>query len=263
MPRLHSKTRMNRNGTNLFWRSAVQCLLASIAMAALTFVCFEFHVNLTIACLLYLTVVVVLSVMDAFVASVFVSIIAVLCLDYYFLPPLFSLELNDPLDIVALVAFLGTALLIARVMALRRRAEEALQKLADELELKVQQRTAELAKANDELRDEITERQRAEEALQKSQGELAHVTRVMTLGELTASIAHEVNQPLAAVVTNGQAGLRWLELETPRLDEVRAAVERIVRDGNRASEVIQRIRALAKKNPTLMVSLDINDVIRA
>ncbi len=92
--------------------------------------------------------------------------------------------------------------------------------------------------------------------------ELAQVSRVMTLGELTASIAHEVNQPLAAVVTNAQAGLRWLALETPRLDEARAAVERIVRDGNRASEVIQRIRALAKKNPTLMVSLDINEVIR-
>src|SRR5271156_596720 len=135
MPRLHSKTRMNRNGTNLFWRSAVQCLLASIAMAVLTFVCFRLHVNLTIACLLYLTVVVLLSVMDAFVASVFVSIVAVLCLDYYFLPPLFSLELNDPLDSVALVAFLGTALLIARVMALRRRAEEALQKLAGELRI--------------------------------------------------------------------------------------------------------------------------------
>ena len=70
----------------------------------------------------------------------------------------------------------------------------------------------------------------------------------MTLGELTASISHEVNQPLAAVVTNGQVCLRLLALETPRPDEVRAAVERIVRDANRASEVIQRIRALAKRS---------------
>jgi C4-dicarboxylate-specific signal transduction histidine kinase len=253
---------MNRNGTNRFWRSAAQCLLGSIAVALLTFVCFRLGVRAGIAALLYLAVVVLLSGTDAFIPSVIVSVIAVLCLDYFFIPPIFSLELNNPLDLVALVAFLGTASLITYQMSQRKQAEEALQKLADELELKVQERTAELAKANDELRGEIAERQRAEEALQKAQVELAHVTRVMTLGELTSSIAHEVNQPLAAVVTNGQAALRWLALETSRLDEVRAAVERVVRDGNRASEVIQRIRALAKKNPTLMVSLDINDVIR-
>ena len=191
-----------------FWRSAAQCLLGSIAVALLTFVCFRLGVNLTIACLLYLTVVVLLSVMDAVVASVLVSIIAVLCLDYFFAPPRFSLQLNDPLDIVALVAFLGTALLISRLMSQRKRAEEALQKLLGELESKVQQRTAELASANDELRSEINERQRAEEALQKAQAELAHVSRLMTLGELTASISHEVNQPIAAVVTNGQVCLR-------------------------------------------------------
>jgi C4-dicarboxylate-specific signal transduction histidine kinase len=170
--------------------------------------------------------------------------------------------LADPLDIVALVVFLGTALLIGRLMAQRKRAEEALQKLLGELESKVQERTAELAKANDELRTEIHERQRAEEALQKAQTELAHVSRLMTLGELTASISHEVNQPIAAIVTNGQVCLRLLALEMPRPDDLRTAVERIVRDANRASEVIQRIRALAKRSEPQMVSLDINDVIR-
>jgi C4-dicarboxylate-specific signal transduction histidine kinase len=244
------------------WRSAAQCLLGGIVLAVLTFVGFWLQIGLTIASLLYLSVVVLLAFMDAFVASVFISIIAVLCLDYYFAPPLFSLELNHPLDIVALVVFLGTALLIARVMSLRRRAEEALQELLGELELKVQQRTAELARANDDLRGEITERQRAEEALQKAQAELAHVARVMTLGELTASISHEVNQPIAAVVTNGQVCLRLLALETPRPDDVRTTVERIVRDARRASDVIQRIRALAKRTEPQMVSLDINDVIR-
>jgi NO-binding membrane sensor protein with MHYT domain len=108
----------------------------------------------------------------------------------------------------------------------------------------------------------LFERKRAEEALQKAQAELAHVSRVLTLGELTASIAHEVNQPLTAVVTNGQICLRLLALETPRPDDMRAAVERIVRDANRASEVIQRIRALAKRSEPQMVSLDINEVIR-
>jgi NO-binding membrane sensor protein with MHYT domain len=108
----------------------------------------------------------------------------------------------------------------------------------------------------------LLERKRAEEALRQAQANLAHVSRVMTLGELTASISHEVNQPLAAIVTNGQVCLRLLALETPRPDEMRAALERIVRDANRASEVIQRIRALAKRTEPQMISLDINDVIR-
>ena len=77
--------------------------------------------------------------------------------------------------------------------------------------------------------------------------ELAHVTRVATLGEMTASIAHEVNQPLTAVIANANASLRWLAAATPNLDEARNAVSRIVRDGNRAGEVIARIRALVQK----------------
>jgi NO-binding membrane sensor protein with MHYT domain len=108
----------------------------------------------------------------------------------------------------------------------------------------------------------LFERMRAEEALRKAQTELAHVARVMTLGELTASISHEVNQPISALVTSGQVCLRLLALETPRPDDMRAAVERIVKDANRASEVIQRIRALAKRTDPQMLSLDINDVIR-
>jgi C4-dicarboxylate-specific signal transduction histidine kinase len=109
---------------------------------------------------------------------------------------------------------------------------------------------------------DITERKRAEEALHQAQAALAHVTRVATLGELSASIAHEVNQPLAGVVTNGQACLRWLAREVPDLQEARAAVERIIRDGHRASEVIRRIRAFATKTDPHEVPLDLNDVIR-
>ena len=87
----------------------------------------------------------------------------------------------------------------------------------------------------------------AEEALKKTEAELARVARVTTMGELTASIAHEINQPLAALVTNANACLRWLAAETPNLDEARATAQRIVRDGKRASEVIARIRALLGK----------------
>jgi PAS domain S-box-containing protein len=108
---------------------------------------------------------------------------------------------------------------------------------------------------------DATERRGAEEALREAQAELAHVTRVMTMGELTASIAHEIKQPLAAVVTNGGACLRWLAGELPNLDEARDAARRVIRDGNRANEVINRIRALMRKTDTAPARLDINEVI--
>jgi PAS domain S-box-containing protein len=106
------------------------------------------------------------------------------------------------------------------------------------------------------------EREQAEEALHKAQAELAHVTRVTTLGELTASIAHEVNQPLSAIVTNGGACLRWLAAESPNLDEAREAARRIIRDAQRAGHVITRIRAMLQKTDTQKARLDINDAIR-
>jgi two-component system, LuxR family, sensor kinase FixL len=112
-----------------------------------------------------------------------------------------------------------------------------------------------------ETNNDVTERKLAEEALHKAQSEVAHVTRVATLGEMTASIAHEVNQPLAAVVTNANACLRWLARETPNLAEARDAVSRIIKEGNRASDVIGRIRALVKKAPPLKHSVDINEII--
>jgi len=102
----------------------------------------------------------------------------------------------------------------------------------------------------------------ASEALREAQMELAHVTRVTMLGELTASIAHEVNQPLAGVVANAEACLRWLGRETPDLDAVRRSVEWVIDDGNRASEVIRRVRALANKTQIEKVPLDVNDVVK-
>jgi signal transduction histidine kinase len=113
----------------------------------------------------------------------------------------------------------------------------------------------------DALREQFTERRRAEEELREAQAELAHVTRVMTMGELTASIAHEINQPLAAVVTNGSACLRWLAGDPPNLDEAREAAQRVIRDGNRANEVISRIRAFMRKTDTEKTRMDINEVV--
>jgi PAS domain S-box-containing protein len=116
---------------------------------------------------------------------------------------------------------------------------------------------------------DMTDRKRAEERLRASeqrfldaQMELAHVTRITTLGELTASIAHEVNQPLAAIVANAEAGLRWLRRGTPDVDAACRSVEWIIDDGNRASEVIRRVRSLAKKTDLEKVPLDLNDVVR-
>ena len=113
-----------------------------------------------------------------------------------------------------------------------------------------------------ETDNDITERRQAEEALNKAQAELAHITRMMTMGELAASIAHEVNQPLTAVITNANACARWLAGQSPNLGEAREAISRIVRDGNRASEVLKRIRAMLKKTAPQKSHLDINEAIR-
>ena len=105
---------------------------------------------------------------------------------------------------------------------------------------------------------DVTERRRAEEERQA----LAHANRITTMGQLTASIAHEVNQPIAAVVTNAQAALRWLNMQPPNAEEVRQALDRIVSNGRRAGGVIGRIRALVAKAPPLNDRLDVNEVTR-
>jgi FixJ family two-component response regulator len=181
---------MKPNWTLWILRSVGQCLLGSIAVALLTFVGFRLHIGLTIAALFFLIIVVLLSITGGFVPSIFTSVIAVLCLDYFFATPLFSLELYHPLDVVTLVTFLTIASVISLLMLQRQRFGAAL-------------RESEQRHRADQ----------AEQALHESQLELARVTRVMTLGEMTASIAHEINQPLAGVVTNGQAALRlWRNL---------------------------------------------------
>lgn len=109
---------------------------------------------------------------------------------------------------------------------------------------------------------DIEDRKQAEEALHKSQAELAHITRVLTMGELTASIAHEINQPLAAIVNNANACLRWLAGDVPNIYEAREAAGRIVRDGTRAGEVITRIRAFLRKTEEAKTLLDINQSIQ-
>jgi C4-dicarboxylate-specific signal transduction histidine kinase len=108
---------------------------------------------------------------------------------------------------------------------------------------------------------DITERRHAEEALRNAQAELARVARLTTMGELVASISHEVNQPLTAVATNADTCMRWLNREDPDLGEARDAASRVVRDAHRAADVIRSLRALAKKSGPQLTRLDIHDVI--
>ncbi len=109
---------------------------------------------------------------------------------------------------------------------------------------------------------DATEKKRAEEMLQRVQADFAHAARVSMLGELTASIAHEVNQPLAAIAANGEAGLRWLARPEPDVAEVREITKRIVADARRAADVISRIRAMAARRAPEHVPLSLDDVIR-
>jgi PAS domain S-box-containing protein len=109
---------------------------------------------------------------------------------------------------------------------------------------------------------DITNRKQAEEALRQAQADLAHIHRVTTMGELTASLAHEVKQPIAAASTNANACLRWLAGDTPNIEEARAAAARIVKDGERAGEIISRIRLLFKKDTPQRELVDVNEVIR-
>jgi len=337
---------MNHKQTGRFWCSATQCLLGGIAVALVTFVCFRLNVSITTAALLYLIVVVLASLTGSFVLSAVVSIIAILCLDYFFTEPLFIIDvtLRNPLDLVALITFLGTALVITSLMAKGRKSFEVLREQASLLNLThdtvfvrdtsdvitywnrgaeerygwkreeavgkishqlmqtifpapLEEINAELLRtgrwdgelvhtARDgtqvivasrwslqrdkqglpaailETNNNITEQKRAEEALRQAQAELAHVTRVTTLGELAASIAHEVNQPLSGIITNSNACIRWLAGDSPNLDEAREAIRRILRDGNRASDVISRIRALVSKTDTEKSRLDVNAAIQ-
>jgi C4-dicarboxylate-specific signal transduction histidine kinase len=142
-----------------------------------------------------------------------------------------------------------------------KQAKAEIQRLNNDLERRVLQRTNELATANAKLRRQMRDLQRAEEALRASQAELAHVTRVTAMGELVASVAHEVTQPLTGIVTNGNACLHWLAGTPPKIEKAREAVERIIRDSDRASEVIHDIRSLVKKAPARQEPIDLNDLI--
>lgn len=165
---------------------------------------------------------------------------------YYFTPPLHSFAM-EPRHLPVFLTFVACEVGVNQLISWRRRTEGALRQARDELEARVAERTAELKNANDALVQQIAEQKRTEETLQATRSELARVARITTIGELTASIAHEVNQPLAAVVANADACVAWLSREHPDIVEARAAADRATQGATRASDVIARIRSLISK----------------
>jgi C4-dicarboxylate-specific signal transduction histidine kinase len=188
-------------------------------------------------------------------------ILATLVLDFFFVSPVRGFTIRAA-DLPYMAQFVLPALLSGWFTKKRKEAETALKEARDHLDAKVQERTAQLRRTNEQLQSEIAERKRAEEAVHKTQADLAHLTRVMTMSELATSIAHEVNQPLAAIVTNGAAGMRWLGAEPPNVERARDSMTRMISEGNRASEVIKRIRTLSKKASPHKSALEINEVIQ-
>src|SRR5882724_10184466 len=177
---------------------------------------------------------------------------------YYFsLPPIHSLGAK-PDEIPRLLVFMVSALFVGSLSVAQRSATESLRRARDDLRKTVQ----ELRSTNQALQAESLERKHAEEARRQAQAELARVSRVTTMGELAASLAHEVNQPIAAAVTNANTCLRWLARDHPDVEEARAAAMRIVKDGTRAAEIVKRIRLLFKKGTPDWELVDINEVIR-
>jgi C4-dicarboxylate-specific signal transduction histidine kinase len=176
---------------------------------------------------------------------------------YYFLPPTYSI-IAKPGEIPRFAVFVVAAAAVGALSAAQRSATESLRRARDYLAETVK----ELQRTNEALQAESRERESAEEALRQARGDLAHVNRVTAMGELTASLAHEVNQPIAAAVTNANTCLRWLTRDHPDVDEARAAAMRIVNDGRRAAEIISRIRLLFKKGTPERQLVDANEVIR-
>ena len=193
--------------------------------------------------------------------GLFAAMLSVAALDYYFIPPLYALGLGAE-EVPDMIAFAATAFFISWLNGGQKRAKESLRQARDELDARVQERTAELKTANEQLQREIAEREAAQEGLALAQAQIARIARIITMGELAASLAHELNQPLGSIVMSGDACLRWLSAKPPNLDEVREAVEAIIRDGTRASAVLVRTRGLLRRGERLRERLDINDVIR-
>jgi C4-dicarboxylate-specific signal transduction histidine kinase len=187
-------------------------------------------------------------------------VLSVLAVDFFFSPPLYVLDLSAK-DIPWFIAFALCAMAVNAVSLQRRRMEAMLRQAHDKLEQRVQERTLDLQQSNDKLTAMTIERAVAEAALRETQHELARVARIMTVSELTASIAHEVSQPLAAVMANSEAALNWLKRSPPDLSQTAESIAAVTTAGQRASDVISRIRTLMTKGMPTVVAVDVNGLV--
>jgi C4-dicarboxylate-specific signal transduction histidine kinase len=173
-------------------------------------------------------------------AGIFAVLISTVLVDYFFLPPFYSFSVSTTAE-AYFGAFVACALVASWLSSSKKQSEVALKEARDELEIRVSKRTTELM---------------------KTQADLAHLSQVLSMGELTASIAHEINQPLTAVVTNGHACVEWLSANPPKFDKALLTAQRIIEDGTRAGAILGRIRALFKKEAVARDWVDINEVIQ-
>lgn len=173
-------------------------------------------------------------------AGLFSVLLSTIVVDYFFVPPFYSWQVSTTAE-TYFVAFVICALVASWISSAKKKSEEALQEARDQLEIKVSERTS---------------------ALMQTQAEITRLSRALNMGEVTASIAHEINQPLTAVVTNGDACLQWLSTNPPNLEKARQSAEKIIQDGTRAGTVVGRIRSLFKKEQPIKSRVDINEVIQ-
>jgi C4-dicarboxylate-specific signal transduction histidine kinase len=184
-------------------------------------------------------------------------VLSLLAFDYYFVTPSYSLAMEIK-EVPRVIIFALSALFVGLLSAAQRSVTESLRDARDDLSRTVE----ELKRTNEALQTEHIEHHQAQEALHQAQADLAHVSRVTMMGELTASLAHEVNQPITAAVTNAKTCVRWLAGDTPNIEEARDAALRSAKNGTRASDIIGRIRLLFKKGTPVREPVDINEVIR-
>jgi len=163
-----------------------------------------------------------------------------------------------PREMPRLLMYIASNLLIGLLGAAQRNAKESLRLARDDLKRTVQ----DLQQTNETLHAETRERMQTEEVLRQAQADLARANRVSSMGELTASLAHEVKQPIAAAITDTNTCLRWLARDQPDLDEARAAASRSVQAAKRASEIVNRVRLFFKKDNQQRELVDLNEIIR-